>query len=112
MAERRRAPRQMMTGQVTLKGEQQQITGELINVSEAGVGLYAGAAAKPGSNWVVEINLNNNQGKPTGVFALPAILVRQIHTGEGLYWGLAASGLTWEQRQRWERLLESRQREA
>ena len=105
MAERRRSSRQMITGRVQLVSDHQQLSGELINASEAGVGLYAGVAAQPGTNWTVQISLGNRTGKEVGQIDLPAILVRQIHTGEGLYWGLALSGLTWEQRQRWTRLL-------
>jgi hypothetical protein len=105
MAERRRSPRHMITGQVLLLSDHQQLSGQLINASEAGIGLYAGMAASPGSSWTVKVALSNRAGKAAGQLELPAILVRQIHTGEGLYWGLALSGLSWEQRQRWTRLL-------
>lgn len=106
MAERRRAPRQMITGQAVLSNGQQQVSGQLINASEGGMGLYVAAAGQPGTSWQIQLALGNRQGQPTGQFELTAILVRQIHTGEGLYWGLALSGLSWEQRQRWTRLLQ------
>lgn len=106
MAERRRAPRQVITGQAVLTNGQQHFSGQLINASEGGMGLYVAAAAQPGSAWQVQLALGNRQGQPAGQLELTAILVRQIHTGEGLYWGLALSGLSWEQRQRWSRLLE------
>ena len=105
MAERRRSPRQMITGRVLLLNDHQQLSGQLINASEAGIGLYAGVAAQPGSSWMVHVELGNKAGKEVGQLELPAILVRQIHTGEGLYWGLALSGMSWEQRQRWSKLL-------
>lgn len=109
MAERRRAPRQMITGQAQLSNGHQEVSGQLINASEGGMGLYVGAAAQPGSVWQVRLALGNRQGKSTGKLEIQAILVRQIHTGEGLYWGLALSGLSWEQRQRWARLLNAGQ---
>jgi hypothetical protein len=105
MDERRRAPRHIITGHVLLLNDHQQLSGKLINASEAGIGLYSAAAASPGSSWTVQVALGNRAGKEVGNIELPAILVRQIHTGEGLYWGLALSGLSWEQRQRWTRLL-------
>lgn len=105
MAERRRAPRQTITGKVILKNDEHQLSGELINASEAGVGIYAAAAAQPGSIWTLQLSLENRLGKEVGAVDLQVILVRQIHTGEGIYWGLAITGQTWEQRQRWERLL-------
>lgn len=112
MAERRRAPRLMMTGQVSLSNEHQHLSGQLVNASQSGMGLYVPGAAQPGSLWQVSLALGDREGHPAGQLEISAILVRQIHTGEGLYWGLALSGLSWEQRQRWERLLEIEQARA